>query len=78
MSGDEIANSRVDNTQPLVFAADNSVSEKAGVPICDDFACSGKYAFSGKIAWVDITVGDDNHDHYIDEEDRVRTAVSLQ
>jgi hypothetical protein len=28
--------------------------------------------------WVHIEVGDDSHDHYIDEEDRMRIAMSLQ
>jgi len=52
VNGDKIGNGRVDNTQPLVFAACTSVDEKAGAPIYDDFACSGKNTFSGKIAWV--------------------------
>jgi len=75
-----VADGRVDNTHPMIFSADStaSVGEKAGAPICDDFERSGKNAFNGKISWVHIAVGDDSHDHYIDEEDRVRIALSLQ
>ena len=58
MNGDKIANSRVYKTQPPVFTADTSVGEKAGAPIYDDFVCSGKNTYRGKIAWVLITVGD--------------------
>jgi arylsulfatase len=78
VNGDKIANSRVDNTQPLVFAADTSVNEKNGAPICPDFDRFGKNAFNGKVNFVHIAVGDDIHDHYIDEEDRIRIAMSLQ
>jgi hypothetical protein len=58
MNSDKIADSRVDNIQPPVFAADTSVGKKAGAPIYDDFVCSGKNTFRGKIAWVLITVSD--------------------
>lgn len=58
MNGDKIANSRVDNNLPPVFAADTSVGEKAGAPIYDDFVCSGKKTFSSKITWDQIIVGD--------------------
>ncbi len=80
MNGDKVADGRVDATHPMVFSADStaSVGEKAGAPICDDFDRYGKNAFIGKINWVHIEVGEDSHDHYIDEEDRIRIAMSLQ
>ena len=64
----------------MIFSADStaSVGEKAGAPISDNFSRTGKNAFSDKINWVHIAVGDDSHDHYIDEEDRIRIAMSLQ
>ena len=55
-----------------------SVGVKAGVPICDDFSRTGKNAFTDKIIWAHIAVGDDSHDLFIDEEDRIRITMSLQ
>jgi len=80
VNGDKVADGRVDNTHPMIFSADStaSVGQKAGAPICDDFSRYGKNAFTGKISWVHIVVGDDSHDHFIDEEDRIRIAMSLQ
>ena len=80
VTGEKVVDGRVENTHPMIFSADStaSVGEKAGAPICDDFSRTGKNAFSGKISWVHIAVGDDSHDHFIDEEDRIRIAMSLQ
>ena len=80
VNGEKVSDGRVENTHPMIFSADStaSVGEKAGAPICDDFSRTGKNAFSGKISWVHIAVGDDSHDHFIDEEDRIRIAMSLQ
>jgi arylsulfatase A-like enzyme len=34
--------------------------------------------FTGKITWVQIAVGTDDHDHFIDPEERVRIAMATQ
>ena len=34
--------------------------------------------FTGKINWVQIDLGDDDHDHFIDPEERLRIALSMQ
>jgi arylsulfatase len=80
VNGNRIAEGRIDNTHPMIFSADStaSVGEKVGAPICSDFDRFGKNVFTGKVNWVHIEVGDDSHDHYIDEEDRMRITMSLQ
>lgn len=80
VNGNKVVDGRVDKTHPMIFSADStaSVGEKMGAPIGPDFDRSGKNGFSGKISWVHITVGDEDNDHYIDEEDRMRIAMSLQ
>lgn len=80
VDGNKVAEGRIDATHPMIFSADStaSVGEKVGAPICEDFDRFGKNAFTGKVNWVHIEVGDDSHDHYIDEEDRMRIAMSLQ
>jgi arylsulfatase len=80
VNGDKVAEGRVDLTHPMIFSADSTASagEKDGAPICPDFDRFGKNAFSVKVNFVYIAVGDDSHDHFIDEEDRIRFAMSLQ
>ena len=34
--------------------------------------------FTGKINWVQIDLGDDDHDHYIDPDERLRVAMARQ
>jgi hypothetical protein len=34
--------------------------------------------FTGKINWVQIDLGKDDHDHFIDLEERLRVAMSRQ
>ena len=34
--------------------------------------------FTGKIHWVQIDLGDDDHDHFIDPEERLRIAMARQ
>ncbi len=80
VEGEKVAEGRVENTHPLIFSADStaSVGEKSGAPICSDFNRFGRNAFSGHVNWVEIELGTDDHDHYINQEDRLRIAMSLQ
>ncbi len=34
--------------------------------------------FTGKINWVQIDLGDDDHDHFIDPDERLRIAMARQ
>ena len=34
--------------------------------------------FTGKIHWVQIDLGDDDHDHFIDPDERLRVAMARQ
>ncbi len=80
IDGNKVNDCRVDATHPMIFSADStaSVAEKGGAPICSDFDRVGNNAFNGRVHWVHIKVGDDSHDHYIDDEERIRIAMSLQ
>ncbi|MGI9613823.1 MAG: arylsulfatase [Acidimicrobiales bacterium] len=80
VDGNQIAEGRLDVTHATIFSADStaSVGEKGGAPISDDFSRTGKHTFNGRVHWVHIKVGDDSHDHYLDDEERYRIAMSLQ
>jgi hypothetical protein len=34
--------------------------------------------FSGKVNWVKLEIGNDNHDHLISPEERMRVATTTQ
>ena len=80
VDGEQVAEGRLEGTHATIFSADStaSVGEKAGAPISDDFSRTGKHTFNGRVQWVHIKVGDDSHDHYLDDAERYRIAMSLQ
>jgi len=80
VNGKKVAEGRVEHTHPMIFSADStaSVGEKIGAPICPDFGLHSRNAFNGGIHWVLIRIGEDSHDHFIDDEERVRVAMSIQ
>jgi arylsulfatase len=80
VEGKKVAEVRVEHTHSMIFSADTTldVGQKGGPPICEDFNLYSKNAFNGKINWVLIKIGEDSHDHFIDEEEKVRIAMSIQ
>jgi arylsulfatase A-like enzyme len=77
--GSAVGKGRVEKTQPLAYSADEScdVGADAGSPASPDYGPTGN-KFSGEIEWVQIDVGDDNHDHLIQPEDRFNIAMARQ
>jgi arylsulfatase len=61
--GNPVGSGRVGATQPMIFSADYSAHTSR---------------FTGKINWVQIDLGDDNNDHYIDPDERLRIAMARQ
>lgn len=77
--GKPIGSGRVEMTQPMVFSADETtdIGYESGTAVSSDYT-SRTSRFSGKIAWVQIDLGDDVHDHYIDPDERFRIAMARQ
>jgi arylsulfatase len=77
--GDVVGNGRVEATQPLVFSADETtdVGYESGTPVSEDYTPQGS-RFTGRIQWVQIDTGDDDHDHFISPEERLRVAMARQ
>ena len=48
-----------------------------GTTVSADYTAHGS-RFSGKISWVQIDLGDDDHDHFIDPDHAMSIAMSLQ
>ncbi|HNP57548.1 MAG TPA: arylsulfatase [Gordonia sp. (in: high G+C Gram-positive bacteria)] len=77
--GEPVGTGRVDRTQPVGFSADEAcdVGRDTGSSPSPDYR-PGTSAFTGTIAWVEIDTGDDDHDHLVTAEDRLRIAMGKQ
>ena len=77
--GRAVGTGRVEATQPMIFSADETtdIGYESGTTVTQDYTPVTS-RFTGKINWVQIDLGDDNHDHYIDPEERLRIAMARQ
>lgn len=77
--GDEVGRGRVEVTQAIIFSADETtdIGYESGTTVSADYDHHTS-RFTGKLHWVQLDVGEDGHDHYIDPEDRLRVAIARQ
>ena len=77
--GKEVGTGRVGATQPMVFSADETtdIGYESGTTVTPDYITVSS-RFTGKINWVQIDLGDDDHDHFIDPDERLRIAMARQ
>jgi arylsulfatase len=79
LDGSKVGGGRVDRTQPMVFSADETadVGIDTGSSVSDDYRPESS-AFTGRVGWVQIDLGDDaeNADHLITPEERLRVAMA--
>jgi arylsulfatase len=70
---------RVEATQPIVFSADETtdIGYESGTTVTPDYTASTS-RFTGRINWVQIDLGDDDNDHFIDPDERLRVAMARQ
>ena len=79
VDGDEVGSGRVERTHALVFSLDETtdVGCDTGSPVCDDYP-AGDNRFTGTINWIRLDIGDDSHDHLIDQGQLMNLAMSRQ
>jgi hypothetical protein len=77
--GDKVGVGRVEQTQPMVFSADETtdIGYESGTTVTPDYDARSS-RFTGRINWVQLDVGDDDHDHFIDPDERLRVAMARQ
>jgi len=72
---------RIDGTVPLIFSPDETtdVGSDTGTAVSDDYGPHTS-AFSGRVEWVQIDLGEDadDADHLISPEERLRVAMARQ
>lgn len=77
--GEQIGTGRVDATQAMVFSADETtdIGYESGTPVSSAYTTATS-KLNGKLHWVQLDVGTDDHDHYIDPDERFRIAMARQ
>jgi arylsulfatase A-like enzyme len=77
--GQPIGTGRVGATQAMIFSADETtdIGYESGTTVTTEYT-AGTSRFSGKVRWVQLDVGKDDHDHFIDPEERLRIAMARQ
>jgi arylsulfatase A-like enzyme len=77
--GVPVGSGRVGATQPMIFSADETtdIGYESGTTVSPDYETATS-RFTGKIHWVRIDLGDDDHGHAIGPEERLRVAVARQ
>ena len=77
--GDQIGAGRVETTQPMIFSADETtdIGYESGTTVTADYTTATS-RFNGRINWLQIDLGADDHDHFIDPEERLRVAMARQ
>ncbi len=65
--GTAVGTGRVEATQPMVFSADETtdIGYESGTTVTPDYDATTSH-FTGKINWVQLDVGTDDNDHFID------------
>ena len=79
MDGKKIGEGKVDATQPMIFSGDESmdVGNETGSTVSPDYT-AGTSKFTGTVNWVQLDLGDDDHDHMITPEERLTVAMARQ
>jgi arylsulfatase len=77
--GNSVGTGRVAATQPMIFSADETtdIGYESGTTVTPDYTAHSS-RFTGKIHWVQLDVGVDDNDHFIDPEERFRIAMARQ
>ncbi|MDF3044172.1 MAG: sulfatase [Ornithinibacter sp.] len=77
--GEPVGTGRVGATQPMIFSADETtdIGSESGTTVTPDYTARSS-RFTGKIHWVQLDVGTDDHDHLISPDERLRIAMARQ
>jgi arylsulfatase len=81
VDGEQVGEGRLEASVPLIFSADETtdIGSDGASPVSDDYGPQDS-AFSGRVRWVRIDLGDDakSADHLITPDERFRLAMARQ
>jgi len=79
IDGAKVGEGPIAATVPMLYSGDETcdVGYDSGTPVSDDYTSQDGH-FNGTVKWVQLDAGDDNHDHLISPEERLRVAMAIQ
>jgi hypothetical protein len=79
VDGTPVGEGRVEATVPMVYSADETcdLGSDTGSAVSDDYTPETS-KFRGTIDWVQLDMGEDDHDHLITAEERLQVAMARQ
>jgi arylsulfatase len=79
VDGKKDGEGRLDMTIPMIFSGDETcnVGRDEGSPVSPDYGPRGN-GFSGKVNWVQLDLGADDHNHLISPEEQFQVAMARQ
>jgi len=81
VDGRQVGEGRVDATVPFIFSSDETtdIGNDSATPVSSEYGPKDA-AFTGRVQWVQIDLGDDAHDadHLISPEEQYKIAVARQ
>ena len=77
--GKKVGGGRIERTVPMAFSLDETtdVGRDSGTAVSKDYTPQTSH-FTGKVKWVQIDLGKDDHNHYIKPEERLNLAMARQ
>ena len=80
VNGEIVAEERIAQTVPFVFSADETmdVGSDTASPVTDDYPSGAANRFTGKLAWVQIDIGDDDVSHLENAEATYHRILARQ
>lgn len=77
--GKKTGEGRIEHTVPMAFSADETcdIGDDKGSPVSPEYGPTGN-KFSGEVKWVQIDLGNDDHDHLISADERFKLAMARQ
>ncbi len=79
IDGQSVGSGRVEETHKMAFSGDETcdVGRESGSPVSPDYGPRDN-DFNGKVNWVQIDLGLDDHDHLISPDERLSFAMARQ
>jgi arylsulfatase len=79
LDGSKVGEGRVEGTVPLIFSGDETcdLGSDTGSPVSDEYTSATSH-FTGTVNWVQLDIADDDNDHLITPEERMRVAMARQ
>jgi arylsulfatase A-like enzyme len=73
----KVGEGHVDLTQPLSYSLDETldIGYESGTAVAEDYTAPTS-RFNGRIEWVQLDQGTDDHDHLISPDERLRVALA--